>query len=112
MPVIETQPGLQRQQNTFQPLISIIIPVYNAEVYIKSTIKSVLCQTYTNFEIVVVDDGGTDESIRLIEALNDPRIRIIRQPNQGVSVARNNGVAAAKGDYIAFLDSDDLWYPN
>lgn len=109
--MIEPHPVPSRQQNIFQPLISVIIPVYSAEVYIESTIRSVLCQTYTNFEIVVVDDGGTDSSIALIQKFNDPRIRIIQQPNQGVSVARNNGFSAAKGEYIAFLDSDDLWYP-
>jgi glycosyltransferase involved in cell wall biosynthesis len=95
-----------------QPFISVVIPVYNQEAYIESTLQSVLRQSYPHFEVIVVDDGSTDSSLKRIKQLNDHRIRLIRQTNQGVSAARNNGFLAAKGEYIAFLDADDLWFPD
>ncbi len=91
--------------------VSVIVPVYNVECYIAETIRSVLAQTYTNFELIIVDDGSPDRSIELCYEFNDPRIRIIRQRNRGLAGARNTGIRYAQGDYIALLDSDDLWLP-
>jgi glycosyltransferase involved in cell wall biosynthesis len=93
------------------PSISVIIPLYNKEKSIKKTIKSVLDQTYTNFEIVVVDDGSTDNSVEILTAIGDDRIIIIHKENEGVSSARNYGIKCAKGEYIFFLDADDLIFP-
>lgn len=91
-------------------LVSIIIPAFNAEKYVEETINSVLKQTYTNIEIIVVDDGSTDNTARLVEAIcnMDSRIKLIRQRNQGVSTARNHGFSASKGSFIAYLDADDV----
>lgn len=93
------------------PLISVIIPLYNCERYIEETIQSVLNQTYENIEIIVVDDGSSDNSKEVVKRLqlNDERIKYFYQSNSGVSVARNTGMEKAIGKYIAFLDSDDLW---
>ncbi|WKV08014.1 glycosyltransferase family 2 protein [Thermoanaerobacterium sp. CMT5567-10] len=95
--------------------VSIIIPVYNAEKFIAETIKSVLHQTYTNWEMILVDDYSSDDSQKIINcfAQKDNRIKYIRlEKNCGAAVARNTGLEIAKGRYIAFLDSDDLWEPN
>lgn len=91
------------------PKISVIIPVYNAEQYIAKCIRSVLEQTYTNLEIIVVDDGSSDESYKICSdlALNDSRIKFISQTNQGPSSARNTGLYIADGDYVTFVDADD-----
>ena len=94
------------------PKISVVIPVFNKEKYIKNTINSVLFQSFSDFELIVIDDGSTDESLVYLKQFNDNRLQIIKQSNSGVSSARNNGVAQAKGELIAFLDADDLWYPN
>ncbi|WKW45837.1 glycosyltransferase family A protein [Myroides sp. JBRI-B21084] len=91
---------------------SIIIPLYNKEQFIENTLKSVLQQTYQNFEIIIVNDGSTDRSIELLQKYTDKRIQIIHQQNQGVSVARNNGIKLAKAQFICFLDADDYWYPH
>lgn len=88
---------------------SIVIPLYNKEEYIVPTLHSVLAQTYQDFEIVIVNDGSTDNSIEAVSSISDPRIRLISQPNSGVSAARNRGVAEAKHPLIAFLDADDFW---
>jgi glycosyltransferase involved in cell wall biosynthesis len=93
-------------------MFSVIIPLYNKEHTIEGTLCTVLNQTYKEFEIVIVNDGSTDNGVQIIkDYTTDSRIRIIEQNNQGVSVARNTGVHNAKYDYIAFLDGDDEWLP-
>lgn len=91
--------------------VSVIIPVYGAEKYIAATLQSVICQTYKNLEILVIDDGGLDRSIEICKQFKDPRIKIITQKNRGLAGARNTGIRHAQGDYLAFLDADDLWLP-
>ncbi|HBN06322.1 MAG TPA: hypothetical protein DD434_11135 [Bacteroidales bacterium] len=93
-------------------MFSVVIPLYNKEKSIGNTIQSVLNQTFQDFEIVVVNDGSTDNSLQVVENINDSRIRIINKPNGGVSSARNRGIKEAKYAWIAFLDGDDLWKPN
>lgn len=92
--------------------VSIVIPLYNKERQIEGTLKSVLNQTFSDFEIVVVDDGSTDRSANIVKSINDHRIRLIQQPNSGVSAARNRGIEEAKTDLIALLDGDDEWKSN
>ncbi|MGC2851659.1 MAG: glycosyltransferase family 2 protein [Candidatus Acidiferrum sp.] len=98
-------------------LVSVVIPTYNRDRQTMAAIESVIAQTYTNFEIIVVDDGSTDCSSLAIERFISERtndchqILFVRQPNQGASVARNTGISKARGGYIAFLDSDDCWVP-
>ena len=91
------------------PLVSVVIPVYNVERFIKQCLDSVLLQTYSNIEVIVVDDGGPDQSIAIAEKYNDPRLRIVKQENRGLAGARNTGIRAARGELIALLDSDDYW---
>jgi len=90
--------------------ISVIIPAYNYARYLREAIDSVFAQTYPASEVIVVDDGSTDDTPEVLAAYGN-RIRAIRQQNQGVSAARNSGIAAARGEYVAFLDADDLWQP-
>lgn len=89
-----------------RPLVSVIIPVYNGEHYLSFAIRSVLQQDYYPFEIIVVDDGSTDKSGNIARSFKE--VHYIYQPNHGVAVARNVGVTAAQGEFIAFLDQDDL----
>ena len=91
-------------------MISVIIPTHNYKKYIGEAISSVLRQTYTDYEIIVVDDGSTDGTGEIIEK-NFPDVRYFYIPNQGVSRARNYGIRRARGEFIAFLDADDLWLP-
>ena len=91
-------------------LVSIIMPNYNSEKYIKATIKSVLAQTYQNWELLFVDDCSSDTSLGIANAFQDERIRIFSmKENGGAALARNKAIEEAKGRWIAFLDSDDLW---
>ncbi len=93
-------------------LVSVIVPVYNVEDYISEAIHSILGQTYKNFELIIVDDESPDKSIEICRQIQDPRIQIVHQKNRGLAGARNTGIRNAKGDYLAFLDSDDLWTPD
>lgn len=95
------------------PLITIIIPAYNAEQFVLDAIHSVLEQTYTALEILLVDDCSTDSTVDMVQTLQDSRVQLIKQQhNQGASAARNTGMQQAKGSYIAFLDADDVWHPD
>jgi glycosyltransferase involved in cell wall biosynthesis len=91
------------------PRFSVIIPVYNKGKQLSKTIESVLEQCFSDFEIIIINDGSTDASESIIKSFKDSRIHYIKQKNQGVSVARNTGIKAANADYIALLDADDLW---
>lgn len=93
------------------PQFSVVIPLYNKGESIQRTLATVIDQHYAAAEIIVVDDGSTDDSVDKVNALNNTNIRLVRQQNQGVSAARNNGVKLARYPYIAFLDGDDLWSP-
>lgn len=90
--------------------VSVIIPAYNAEEWIAEAIQSALDQTYPPLEILVIDDGSADQTAAIAEVFGPP-VRVLRQENAGVSTARNRGIRSAVGDYIAFLDADDLWHP-
>lgn len=92
-----------------KPLISIVIPLYNKESSILTTIQSVISQTYTDYELIVVNDGSTDNGTKIVENYPDTRINLINKENGGVCSARNRGIQEAKGEYIALLDADDLW---
>lgn len=91
---------------------SVVIPLYNKAPHIKRTIDSVLAQTYQNFEIIVVNDGSTDNGPDIVSSYSEAKIILINQENQGVSVARNNGIKSSRFDFIAFLDADDEWMPD
>ena len=95
-------------------MVSIIMPAYNAEKYIEEAIESILTQSYTDWELIIVDDGSADGTSDICDhfAQKDPRIRVIHQDNKGVSAARNAGLMRAKGEYIAFADADDILPPN
>lgn len=93
-------------------MFSVVIPLYNKENQIKKTLESVLNQTFKDFEVVIVNDGSKDKSVEVVEAFDDPRIRLINQENAGVSAARNRGIKEANNEWIAFLDADDLWKVN
>ncbi len=95
-------------------VVTIVLPAYNASEYLAETLNSVLSQTFQDFELLVIDDGSTDNTTDIVGDFcqRDSRIRLISQKNQGVSVARNTGIKMAQGEFIAFIDSDDLWLPN
>lgn len=92
------------------PLVSIVMPIYNKRPYVMRAIESVIQQTYTNWELIVVNDGSTDGASEVIPK-DDPRIRLFTQKNKGPSTARNKGIKMASGDFITFLDADDYYYP-
>lgn len=94
----------------YMPKVSVIIPTYNREKYIVETLQSVFAQTFTDYEVIVIDDGSTDNTSVVLKPYLD-RIIYIRKPNGGQGSARNAGIKMAKGEYMAFLDSDDLWMP-
>jgi len=95
---------------TTTPLVSVVIPAYNAEAYIAASVDSVLAQSYRDFELIVVDDGSADSTASRLAAYGDS-LRCLRQANGGVSQARNTGVRASRGRLVAFLDADDVWLP-
>lgn len=95
-----------------QPLVSVIIPLYNAELYVGEAIESILGQTYPNIEVIVVDDGSTDKSLEAAKKYESEKVHVYHQENSGAPVARNYGFRMSKGDYIQYLDADDLLTPN
>ena len=99
--------------STDQPLVSVVMPAYNAEPYLADALDSALAQTHRQLEIIVVDDGSTDGTPDVLARYADePRVRAVRQENAGPAAARNRGLAEAQGQYVAFLDADDLWAPH
>ena len=96
--------------STSQPLVSVIIPTFDRATWVGEAIASVLAQTYTHLELIIVDDGSHDATPQVVQAFGQA-LRYIWQAHAGVSAARNRGVAASRGAFIAFLDSDDLWLP-
>jgi glycosyltransferase involved in cell wall biosynthesis len=94
------------------PLISVIISVYNGEKTIRETIESVLNQTFTDFELIVIDDGSQDATLEIVSSIPDPRLKVFSHPNAGQAASNNWGLSLSTGEYIAFLDADDLWTPD
>ena len=92
------------------PKISVVMPIYNVEAFVEAAVQSVLDQSFTNFELICVDDGGSDRSMDIVRSFADPRIRIVCQKNRGLPGARNTGIANARGQFVALLDSDDIWH--
>ncbi|ETX11205.1 glucosyl transferase [Roseivivax halodurans JCM 10272] len=90
---------------------SLVVPAYNVESTLGETIRSLLAQTHSDFEIIVVDDGSSDRTPQVAQSFKDPRIQLVQQPNRGLAGARNTGIAHARGRYIGFCDADDLWRP-
>src|SRR5215213_3125487 len=99
----------KEQEVVASPLVSVVIPCYNQAHFLGEAIESVLAQSYPNFEIVVVDDGSTDDTSEV--AGSYPKVRLVRQENQGLSGARNAGLARSEGEYVVFLDADDRLRP-
>lgn len=93
------------------PTFSIVIPLYNKADFIRRALDSALAQTGQDFEVIVIDDGSTDNGVEIVSQVGDPRIRLIKQANSGASAARNRGVEVATGGLVAFLDADDEWFP-
>jgi glycosyltransferase involved in cell wall biosynthesis len=94
------------------PLFSVVVPAFNSARTVAAAVASALSQTVSELEVVVVDDGSTDDTAEIVGRIEDPRVRLVSQPNRGLSAARNAGIARARGRYVALLDSDDLYMPN
>src|SRR5690242_19294735 len=112
---VEKQSTANAEQNKLimqNPLVTVLMPVYNAEKYLAEAIDSILQQTLTNFEFIIIDDGSSDRSISIIQSYNDPRIRFIRnEQNMGISKTLNRGIEMAAAELIARMDADDISYP-
>lgn len=98
-------------QPSAMPLVSVIMPAYNAEKWLRDAAGSVLAQSFVDLELIIINDGSTDATPRIARDIADPRVRVIDKPNGGVSVARNTGMEAAQGTFIAFMDADDIMWP-
>ncbi|RMG06219.1 MAG: glycosyltransferase [Cyanobacteria bacterium J055] len=94
------------------PIVSVIIPTYNAEKTIQETVSSVLNQTLSDLELIIINDGSTDRTLDVVSTLDDPRLKVFSYPNAGVAISRNRGLSKATGQYISFIDADDLWTPD
>jgi glycosyltransferase involved in cell wall biosynthesis len=99
-------------QSEGTPQVSVVVPIYNKEQYLRRAVDSVLAQSFTDFELVLVDDGSTDGSLAVARSYTDPRIRVVCQANGGEGAARNRGIDQARGPMLAFLDGDDAWDPS
>lgn len=93
------------------PLVSVVVPTWNGQRFIAETLTSILGQTHPTLEVIVVDDGSSDDTVAVVKAVRDPRIRLVQRRNGGVASARNAGVAQARGGFFAFSDQDDVWHP-
>jgi glycosyltransferase involved in cell wall biosynthesis len=91
------------------PLISVVIPVYNNETTIEETIESVLSQSFSDLELIVINDGSQDSTLKIVSSILDPRLKVFSYPNAGLAATRNRGISHASGEYISFIDADDLW---
>lgn len=91
--------------------VSIVVPLYQTEAYIGAALRSVLAQTFTDYEVIVIDDGSRDRGPEIARSIGDPRIRVVTQDNRGLAGARNTGIRHAMGEYVALLDADDMWEP-
>src|SRR5712692_9736802 len=91
--------------------VSIVVPLYNKAPYVRRALDSIAAQTFSDFEVIVVDDGSTDDGPSVVANYGDSRVRLVRQPNAGPGAARNAGLAQTQGELIAFLDADDEWLP-
>lgn len=100
------------QHDSSEPLVSVVVPVYNVEKYLRTCLDSVLAQSHKNLQVVVVNDGSVDSSLAIAESYTDPRLEVVSKPNGGLSSARNFGLARARGDYLCFVDSDDSLHPD
>ena len=96
-----------------RPLVSVVVPAFNAEATLEATLRSAAAQTWRHFEIIIVDDGSTDSTVEVARRFceSEPRSRLLSTGNRGAAAARNSGIAASRGEFVAFLDSDDLWHP-
>jgi glycosyltransferase involved in cell wall biosynthesis len=108
---LPAQPSSPVTADAAQPLVSVIIPVYQGADFIEQAVRSVLDQTWRNLEVIVVDDGSTDDTVARARAIDDPRVRVLQQANAGASHARNRGFEASRGELIQFLDHDDILHP-
>jgi glycosyltransferase involved in cell wall biosynthesis len=95
----------------YSPIISVIIPAYNCQKTIKATIESVLKQTFADFELIVINDGSQDKTLEIVSQINDPRLKLFSFDNAGANISRNRGLKYAVGEFVSFLDADDLWTP-
>lgn len=107
-----TGSGLLGNQEKGSPMVSVVMPLFNQERKVVRALGSVMAQQFDNYELIVVNDGSTDNGPTVVQSFSDPRIRLINQENAGVSAARNRGIAEARSEIIAFLDADDKWLPN
>ena len=98
-----------RVEDTKVPTVSVVIPAYNPERTILETVESVLHQTFSDFELIVINDGSTDRTLDLLQTVQDSRLKIFSYSNGGLALARNRGISHAQGAYISFIDADDLW---